>query len=382
MTASIHYYEPVSKTNVQHFFSSTATDHHVIELSAEHLASAKAAYTTRRIPKEKMATLLTGQLQPMPGDLVLARVAKLGQHERIELGTGRLAPLFIDDEIIVCYGNRYAPDQFEAEVPDHLYKCHLIAAGGIAAQCLSNHGRMKPATEIVPVGLLGDMAGRRLNLRDWALPIASSTPGSYPLTIAVAGTSMNAGKTTTAAHLIKGLVRAGLKVGAAKVTGTGAGGDTWLMRDAGASPVVDFTDAGYPSTYRVSPEETENIFRRLMAHLRLAGVDVCVLEIADGLFQQETANLLRAPFFQAAISGLIFAAGDALGAAGGVQWLRGQNLPVIAVSGMLTLSPLASREAEHATGLPVLRSEKISSADVAELLFEQCGGQFTQPRQA
>ena len=41
----------------------------------------------------------------------------------------------------------------------------------------------------------------------------------------VAGTAMNAGKTTAAARLIKGLQRAGLRVGAAKVTGTGAGGD-------------------------------------------------------------------------------------------------------------------------------------------------------------
>ena len=61
---------------------------------------------------------------------------------------------------------------------------------------------------------------------------------------------MNSGKTTTAAHLIKGLVQAGLKVGAAKLTGTGAVGDIWLMQDAGANLVLDFTDTGFPSTYR------------------------------------------------------------------------------------------------------------------------------------
>ncbi len=55
---------------------------------------------------------------------------------------------------------------------------------------------------------------------------------------------MNAGKTTTAASLIKGVTAYGMKVGAAKITGTGAGGDFWFMIDSGTEPVLDFVDAG------------------------------------------------------------------------------------------------------------------------------------------
>ena len=55
--------------------------------------------------------------EPQPGDLVLARVTRVGQHQHIEQVTGRRAKLWQDDEIIVAYGNRYAPDQFEAFVP-------------------------------------------------------------------------------------------------------------------------------------------------------------------------------------------------------------------------------------------------------------------------
>ena len=35
-------------------------------------------------------------------------------------------------EIMVAYGNRYAPDQFEAELPKTMASCHLAAAGGVA----------------------------------------------------------------------------------------------------------------------------------------------------------------------------------------------------------------------------------------------------------
>ena len=54
---------------------------------------------------------------------------------------------------------------------------------------------------------------------------------------------MNSGKTTTVAAITHGLTAAGLRVGAMKVTGTGAGGDPFLFADAGAAEVLDFTSA-------------------------------------------------------------------------------------------------------------------------------------------
>lgn len=346
-------------------------------VDALRIARAKAAYTTRRVDRQAIKTLLGG-LGPCPGDLVLARVVKLGQHARIELEHGRRAPLFVDDEIIVCYGNRYAPDQFEAEVPEDLNECHLVAGGGIAARCLARHGSMKAATVIQPLGLLGDADGRPLNLADWALPeITPRRP--RPLVLAVAGTSMNAGKTTSAAYLIKGLSHAGMTVGAAKVTGTGAGGDVWLMKDAGAAFAFDFTDAGLASTYRASVATIEAAAERVLTHLREEGVDAIVLEIADGLFQQETAALLSSPRFRSLVDAVIFAAGDAMGAAGGVAWLRQRGWPVVAVSGCVSASPLAAREVREATGLPVLGLDDLTRAEIAFDLFERGGEWAVRP---
>ncbi|GET40337.1 hypothetical protein [Microseira wollei] len=87
---------------------------------------------------------------------MLVRVDEIGQHERLEQGDGRKGIIFPGDELVLCYGNRYAPDQFEAEVPEDLSPCHLAAAGGIAAKVLSQHVDMEMPTAITPIGLLGD----------------------------------------------------------------------------------------------------------------------------------------------------------------------------------------------------------------------------------
>jgi len=176
---------------------------------------------------------------------------------------------------------------------------------------------------------------------------------------------MNAGKTTTAARLIKGLVRAGKRVGAAKVTGTGAGGDYWQMKDAGALEVVDFTDAGFASTYLLPPQDVEKAFLRLLSHLGNLKLDAIVVEVADGILQAETAQLLASQGFSYYCDKVIFAASDALGAVAGVQWLHARELDVCAVSGLLTASPLAIRETSSALGLPVLSKADLSDSATA-----------------
>ncbi len=327
-------------------------------LEPGRLAQVRAAYTTRNVDLAASATILSGNLTPQAGDLVLARVDKIGQHPHIELPCGRKAKLFPGDEILVCYGNRYAPDQFEAEIPPDLSSCHLAAAGGLASLVLSKHPLMAPATTITPIGLLGDSNGQRLNLSAWALQ-PTSYIGQRPLTVAVVGSSMNSGKTTAAADLIKGLVLAGMKVGAAKITGTGAGNDIWMMRDAGASPVWDFTDAGLASTYRATPKQVEGILTTLTSHLAASGVEAIVLEIADGLYQDETSKLVSSSAFRYAVDGVLLASTTSLGAGAGVQCLQHYQLPVLAISGVVTASPLAAREAAKATGLPVLNRDML-----------------------
>lgn len=334
------------------------------DLDPERVRRARRAFSARRVCLPDALTLLRQGVVPQPGDLVLAQITSIGQHGRLELPEGRRSQLYVGDEILVAYGHRYAPDQFEAEVPDDLAECDLVAAGGIASRLVSRNTRVRNPTRIRPVGLLSGDGQTALNLRHWRLE-SQSIPKHLPPVLIVAGTAMNAGKTTTAARLIKGLQRAGLRVGAAKVTGTGAGGDIWQMKDAGAVEVVDFVDAGYATTYLLPQPEVEKVFLRLLSHLGSLGLDAIVVEVADGILQGETAELLESPGFAYYCEKVIFAAGDAMGALAGVQWLQGRGLKVTAVSGTLTASPLAVREAASATGLPVLAKKDLADPSTA-----------------
>lgn len=340
-----------------------------VEWSLERLARAKRSFATRRLRLDDVA-LLSTSCTPRAGDVVVARVARVGQHSGLQLPDGRRSTLFVGDEVIVAYGNRYAPDQFEALVPPDLSPCALAAGGGIAARVVRSHSRMKAPTELHPIGLLCDEDRRPINLARFALPPVSM-PARLPPVIVVAGTSMNAGKTTAASQLVHGLSRAGLRVAAAKLTGTGASGDTMLMRDAGAQDILDFTDMGLATTYLAPIEELERIADGIVARLADGAAQAIVVEIADGLYQAETAALLRSPRFRRLISGVVFASPDAMGAAAGVEWLGRQRLPVLALAGAMTASPLAVREAVAATRLPVMTSGDLADPAQARRLLSR-----------
>ena len=315
------------------------------------IENAKRAFSTRRVPTADMNRLLTGDLRPEPGDLVLARVDEILKHTKLELTDGRRAHLFPGDEIVVAFGHRYAPDQYEAQIGEDLSPCDLVAAGGLASVEISRHQRMLPPTRISPLGLLARADGTRMNLADYGVKASEERP---PIAALLSlGTSMNAGKTLTAMSMVRGLKRLGHKVAALKITGTGAGGDIWIVRDAGADVVADFTDAGFASTYLTPIDEIERGCTRLLNHAADQGCDIAVIEIADGLQQLETARLIHSRSILDLTLGTVFAAYDAMGAKYGVDVLREAGHNVIAMSGRLGRSPLGVREAEAATGLRV-----------------------------
>jgi hypothetical protein len=187
--------------------------------------------------------------------------------------------------------------------------------------------------------------------------------------IAVLGTSMNSGKSTTVASIVRGLTAAGYRVAAGKVTGTGAGGDPYMYGDAGATRVLDFTDFGFSSTYLLDGATVSALFTSLVDELAGGEPDVIVVEIADGLLQPETSNLIDDPWFHDIVDTVVFSAGDAMGAMTGLAELRRRSLDVVAVAGMLTASPLAVRETEHVVDVPVVTLVDLCTPEIAERLL-------------
>lgn len=320
-------------------------------LTSEMRSTAKQSFATRRVPTRAMRTLVGGAVRPRSGDVVIARVERIGHHRHIEQMNGRRSVLHLGDLVVLAYADRYATDQFESYVPKHLGKVNLVASGGIASAVHSRSRSVRAATEVVPVGLIGDDSGRPINVADFRLP-SVDFPHERPRTIAVLGTSMNAGKTTTIHYLAHGLSKVGAKPGVTKVTGTGSGNDYWVMLDAGAHMMLDFTDAGLASTFQQPTTVLEEAIVQLVGSLSEGGSGVNFVEIADGVFQRQNQSLLQSPVVHDLVDAVVLSASDAMGAAQGVRTLTENGFDVVAVSGTLTKSPLATREAEDALGLP------------------------------
>jgi hypothetical protein len=329
-------------------------------------AEVKHGFTTHAVPLDRMAGVKDLDRVPQIGDLVLAEVLALGHHTRIEHRSGAPLHIFPGDLVMGAFGNRYATDQYEAYVPKELgAECHLVSIGGVCGEVVSQHPSMDPPTRLRIVGGVCDDQGRLLNLRAFGLPPHSDGARGV---ILVVGSAMNAGKTTTVGTLARALKQGGSRVAAAKITGTAAGKDPRYFVSCGAKPVLDFTYAGYPSTYMLSLEELMGIHRTLVGHLRKANPEHIIVEVADGIFQRETRMLLDNVEFRQSIAHVFFAASDSLSAECGARAVKAYGLPLRALAGAFTQSPLAMREAEAATGFRCLSVEQMMLGGVLETM--------------
>jgi hypothetical protein len=218
--------------------------------------------------------------------------------------------------------------------------------------------------------LVSDKDGLPINQRAFGLPphAVGERLESSAEVILVVGSSMNSGKTTTAGTLARALSRAGFSVAAGKVTGTAAGKDAFFYEACGARPVLDFTSAGYPSTYMLGLEELLGIYNGILGTLRASNPDYIILEIADGILQRETRMLLDSAEFRQSVDHVFFAASDSLSAEHGVRSVREYGLPLRAVAGAVTQSPLAGREAEEAVGMPCMSTERMMDGTLKGVL--------------
>ncbi|MFE8101463.1 DUF1611 domain-containing protein [Brenneria goodwinii] len=316
------------------------------------IARAKWAFSTRRIDPALVAGIDADVTAATAGQLILGRVVSIGQHQRIQLVVGRHATLYPGDLVVLPCGARYAPDQFEGVAEIAADGCDMLAGGGCLGRMVNRHERIKPPTRVQPLGRLTGAGGNVLDTADFALPRTAASV-SVPV-IAVLGTAMNSGKTTAAVALSRGLTLAGWRVASLKGTGTGSFGDFNEYVDTGVAFVADFTDAGMVTTFSEPLSRVLRGIEDLRAAAVCAGAEIVVLEIADGIFQQETAALIADPGFRSRLSGVIFACGDAVAASGGVAELARHGVKPFALTGMLSCSPMASAEAQAETGIDVL----------------------------
>jgi hypothetical protein len=109
----------------------------------------------------------------------------------------------------------------------------------------------------------------------------------------------------------------------------------------------------------------------LLSHLGAMRPDVIVIEVADGLYQEETRRLVQSAMFRRHVDGVLYACSDAAGACAGIELLRSWGYEPLALSGTLSASPLATAEAVAATGLEVITLERfLDDSTVPTLLLQ------------
>lgn len=323
---------------------------------------------------KKMQTKYYRQIDKAPehGDVIYGEIQRVGQHQSIESKTGRIHRIYTGDRGLFVVGNRYAPDYFEALIPEKFTsELDLVARSGVVSHMISKNGKTKDPTSIKVLGYVCNKDGQILNTTNHPAIVTKQTVKSPKRAkmIVFVGTSMNSGKSFAAASTVRALTNLGHTVRASKVTGTASLKDIMNMDDAGAEKVSDFTYVGHPSTYMLNREQVVDVFNVLDLKFANKSQNYWVVEIADGILQRETAMLLASPEFRSRIHRIVFCAGDALGALSGKRLMKDKyGINIDMLSGVFTAAPLHVEELKDFTKLPVLISGKPDLKQVAEVL--------------
>lgn len=328
-----------------------------------------AAYT---IKSKHIAGYANLNKFPEIGDVVFGEITRVGQHGTLENVSGRIHNTHIGSKALFVFGNRYAPDYYEAFIPETMpQQCDLLARSGVIGIVKTKNALIKDPTRIKVLGYAVDSQENVVNTRQFPVinPKDATKKKSRAKLILVVGTAMNAGKSMAAGACVWSLSSMGHGVRGSKVTGTASLQDILRMNDAGADHYNDFTHLGYPSTYMLSEEDILNIFNKIDLKFANNSKNFWVVELADGILQRETALLLAHPDVKNRIHRLIFAAHDAFGAVGGIRVLKERyDLTPDAISGVCSSSPLHIRELQEFTNIPVFNSAAPDLNELSKIL--------------
>jgi hypothetical protein len=314
--------------------------------------------------------------RPKAGDLAIFEVVEIDRHSSVQLDDKRLSWIFEGDYIMAAFADRYATAQFEGYVPTEtmdLY--HILGAGGAIGIVRTKNASLKHVepTTVRLVGYCCNEKNEVINTKFYKRErhaFAGKVPNNAKIILSI-GSTMDSGKTTTAAHVARGLKTTGKTVCFVKLTGTAYTKDKDMVFDCGADYGFDFSDMGYPSTYMCEKEDLLDMYQSLLNKMGEHNPDYIVMEIADGLLQRETAYLLRDKSFMNTIHNVVFSCGDSLAALQGIEMLNAIDIYPCLISGRFTMSPLLINEVHEQIGYPVHTIDELMTGDFNNLLLEK-----------
>ncbi len=251
------------------------------------------------------------------------------RYNVLELTSGRMAAVNRGDIIVGALGFRNALFGYSGTLPKNLNvddTIQMLNIGGVLGCCdsinpeLGEPFNLRVLGAVLSFPYLGERIGVPARVGAYALTADQALDvGSIPV-IALAGTSMDSGKTAAAGAIVSRLRQRGLKVAGGKTTGVSLRRDILAMQDAGASPVLLFSDFGVVTT---SASNGPALTRAILSRLATEKPDVIVIELGDGLLgSYGVAGILEDDSIRASLSAVVLCANDPVGAWGGVELLR------------------------------------------------------------
>ncbi len=287
--------------------------------------------------------VLSDQITAKSGYVVAVKALEdKSVYNQLELVSGRMTRICKGDLIAGVFGERKALRGYTGVIPASVKvgdEINMLNLGGVVGKCISENPDLGPALRLEVLGAIQvfpsieDRVGIAAHIGMNAIALKSTLERSVPL-ILVSGTCMSAGKTYACCKIVQGLSHAGLKVGAAKLTGVSLMKDTLDMVDFGAERAINFTDAGLVST--VSQKVTE-VAKGLIAELNRGKLDAIVLELGDGILgEYGVQELLSDKQLLSYVKCQVCCANDPVAAWGAVEQLKKYGITLDVISGPAT----------------------------------------------
>lgn len=234
-------------------------------------------------------------VKPLPmdqwsnGDYVVCKIIDPGSNTlSLELPSGRMRGVIGGEHIIGALGERFATLEATGtwrEVKDDL-KMHVLTGAGLLGKLTSKSVFIPNMIQVVYVGH-AQRQGRKLNMLDFVVQ-EKNIPFQTPVVLFV-GTSMSAGKTTSARIITNLFKMGGYKVVGAKLTGAGRFKDILAIKDVGADSVLDFVDVGLPSSICAKELYQERLLQ-LLSKIQHQNADVAIIEIGASPLEPYNGN--------------------------------------------------------------------------------------------
>ena len=224
------------------------------------------------------------------GDYVICEIITQGSTNfKLELQNGRMRGVMGGESLVGALGERHATLEatgtWKATEDDEIL--HVLTAAGLLGKLTSKSIYIH---EMMKVRYIGHAFrnDKKLTMEDFVKPV-KYVDFKTPVVLFV-GTSMSAGKTTSARIVTNIFKKAGLNVVGAKLTGAGRFKDVLAIKDVGADAVYDFVDAGLPSS--ICDKNTYlNKVKYLKNKIALVDADVAVVEIGASPLEPYNGDL-------------------------------------------------------------------------------------------